>query len=106
METSIETEPVPQDVSLERRGSTVVAVPREGRPALTAVEVEETIAQPPPRRRVCVSVVGREIQRVHGLAVSLDQQSLKILFKARPPVTRGCAAEKDPVRPGAHQNAV
>ena len=45
METSIETEPVPQDVSLERRGSTVVAVPREGRPALTAVEVEETIAQ-------------------------------------------------------------
>lgn len=44
MEISIETEPVPQDVSLERRGSTVVAVPREGRPMLTAAEVEETVA--------------------------------------------------------------
>ena len=38
----IEIEPVPLDVSLERRGSTVVAVPREGRPVLTAAEVEET----------------------------------------------------------------
>lgn len=45
METSIETEPVPQDVSLERRGSTVVAVPREGLPVLTAAEVEETTAR-------------------------------------------------------------
>ena len=38
----IEIEPVPLDVSLERRGSVVVAVPREGRPVLTAAEVEET----------------------------------------------------------------
>ena len=38
----IEIEPVPLDVSLERHGSTVVAVPREGRPVLTAAEVEET----------------------------------------------------------------
>ena len=45
METSIEIAPVPPDVSLERRGSVVVAVPREGRPALTASEVEETIAR-------------------------------------------------------------
>ena len=38
----IEIEPVPLDVSLERRGSVVVAVPREGRPVLTAEEVDET----------------------------------------------------------------
>ncbi|MDE2793675.1 MAG: AbrB/MazE/SpoVT family DNA-binding domain-containing protein [Gemmatimonadota bacterium] len=38
----IEIEPVPLDVSLERHGSTVVAVPRDGQPALTAAEVEET----------------------------------------------------------------
>ncbi len=38
----IEIEPVPLDVSLERRGSVVVAVPREGRPVLTAAEVDET----------------------------------------------------------------
>ena len=38
----IEIEPVPLDVSLERHGSTVVAVPREGRPVLTAAEVGET----------------------------------------------------------------
>ena len=40
----IEIEPVPLDVSLERRGSIVVAVPREGRSVLTAAEVEETTA--------------------------------------------------------------
>ena len=39
----IEIEPVPLDVSLERRGSVVVAVPREGRPVLTAEQVDETI---------------------------------------------------------------
>ena len=38
----IEIEPVPLDVSLEPRGSAVVAVPREGRPVLTAAEVERT----------------------------------------------------------------
>jgi len=40
----IEIEPVPLDVSLERHGSTVVAVPREGQPVLTAAEVEKTTA--------------------------------------------------------------
>ena len=40
----VEIEPVPLDVSLERRGTAVVAVPREGRPVLTAAEVEETTA--------------------------------------------------------------
>ena len=40
----VEIEPVPLDVSLERHGSAVVAVPREGRPVLTAAEVEETTA--------------------------------------------------------------
>ena len=40
----IEIEPAPLDVALERRGSAVVAVPREGRPVLTAAEVEETTA--------------------------------------------------------------
>lgn len=40
----IEIEPVPLDVSLERHGSTVVAVPRRERPVLTASEVEETTA--------------------------------------------------------------
>ncbi|WP_420634283.1 AbrB/MazE/SpoVT family DNA-binding domain-containing protein [Candidatus Palauibacter sp.] len=40
----IEIEPVPLDVSLERRGSAVVAVPRGGRPVLTASEVDETAA--------------------------------------------------------------
>lgn len=44
METSIEIEPVPLEVSLERHGSALVAVPREHRPALTAAEVEEVIA--------------------------------------------------------------
>ena len=38
----IEIEPVPLDVSLEPRASVVVAVPREGRPVLTAAEVERT----------------------------------------------------------------
>ena len=45
METSIEIAPVPLDVSLERHGSVVVAVPREGRPVLKAAEVEETTAR-------------------------------------------------------------
>ena len=45
METSIEIEPGPLDVSLERRGSVVLAVPREGPSVLTAAEVEETIAE-------------------------------------------------------------
>ena len=40
----VEIEPVPLKISLERRGSTVVAVPREGRPVLTAAEVDETTA--------------------------------------------------------------
>ena len=40
----IEIEPVPLDVSLERRGSAVVAVPREERSVLTAAEVDETTA--------------------------------------------------------------
>ncbi len=40
----IEIEPVPMDVSLERHGSVVVAVPRTGRPTLTAAEVEDTTA--------------------------------------------------------------
>ena len=38
----IEIEPVPLDVTLEPRGSTVVAVPRGDRPVLTAAEVEKT----------------------------------------------------------------
>lgn len=38
----VEIEPVSLDVSLERHGSTVVAVPRDGQPALTAAEVEAT----------------------------------------------------------------
>ena len=38
MDGRIEIEPVPLDVSLERRGCIVVAVPREGRPVLTADE--------------------------------------------------------------------
>lgn len=38
----IEIEPAPLDVSLERRGSTVVAVPRGQRPVLTAAEVDKT----------------------------------------------------------------
>lgn len=40
----IEIEPVPLEVSLERRGSVVVAVPRKGQAVLTAAEVEETTA--------------------------------------------------------------
>ena len=40
----IEIEPVPLDVSLEQRGSAVVAVPREGRAVLTSAEVDDTIA--------------------------------------------------------------
>ena len=40
----IEIEPIPLDVSLERHGSVVVAVPRPGRPTLTAAEVEDTTA--------------------------------------------------------------
>lgn len=40
----VEIEPVPLDVSLERHGATVVAVPRGQPPVLTAAEVEETIA--------------------------------------------------------------
>lgn len=38
----LEIAPVPRDVVLERRGSGVVAVPREERRVLTAGEVEET----------------------------------------------------------------
>lgn len=38
----VEIEPVPLKVSLVRHGSAVVAVPRGGRPVLTAVEVDET----------------------------------------------------------------
>lgn len=41
----IEIEPVPLDVSLERRGSVVVAVPRGQRPVLTAAEVERTTSE-------------------------------------------------------------
>ena len=41
----IEIEPVPLDVSLERRGSIVVVVPRDGQSALTAAEVEETTSR-------------------------------------------------------------
>lgn len=40
----IEIEPVPLEVSLERHGSTLVAVAREPRPALTAAEVDRTTA--------------------------------------------------------------
>ncbi|MCY3810013.1 MAG: AbrB/MazE/SpoVT family DNA-binding domain-containing protein [Gemmatimonadetes bacterium] len=40
----IEIEPVPLEVSLERRGSVVVAVPRKGQAVLTEAEVEETTA--------------------------------------------------------------
>lgn len=40
----IEIEPVPLDVSLERRGSVVVAVPQKAQAVLTAAEVEETTA--------------------------------------------------------------
>ena len=40
----IEIEPVPLNVSLERRGSIVVAVPRQGRSVLRVAEVEETTA--------------------------------------------------------------
>ncbi len=40
----IEIEPVPLEVSLERRGSVVVAVPQKGQAVLTAAEVEETTA--------------------------------------------------------------
>ena len=38
----VEMEPVPLDVSLERRGSLVVAVPRGQPPVLTAEDVEKT----------------------------------------------------------------
>jgi len=40
----VEIEPAPLDVTLERRGEFVVAVPRRGQPTLTGSEVEETIA--------------------------------------------------------------
>lgn len=40
----VEIEPVPLDVSLEPHGPVMVAVPREGRPELTAAEVDETTA--------------------------------------------------------------
>lgn len=40
----IEIEPVSLEVSRERRGSVVVAVPRKGQAVLTAKEVEETTA--------------------------------------------------------------
>ncbi len=39
-----EGEPVPLEVSLERRGAVVVAVPRRGQAVLTAAEVEEATA--------------------------------------------------------------
>lgn len=40
----IEREPVPLEVSLERRGAVVAAVPRRGKAVLTAPEVEEATA--------------------------------------------------------------
>jgi len=40
----VEIEPVPLEVSLERCGGAMIAVPREGRPELTAAEVDETTA--------------------------------------------------------------
>ena len=40
----VEIEPVPLEVSLERRGPVVVAVPRKGQAVLTEAEVEETTA--------------------------------------------------------------
>ena len=40
----VEIEPVPLEVSLERHGSALVAVPRERRPELTAAEVDKTTA--------------------------------------------------------------
>lgn len=39
----VELEPVPMDVSLERRGKLLVAVPRRARKKLTRSEVEATI---------------------------------------------------------------
>jgi len=39
----VEIEPVPLDIELERRGRLVVAIPRQSQPALTELEVEETI---------------------------------------------------------------
>ena len=39
----VEIEPAPLDIELERRGRLVVAIPRQSQPALTELEVEETI---------------------------------------------------------------
>lgn len=41
----VEIEPVPMAVTLQRRGSLVVAVPESDQPLLQASEVEETIAE-------------------------------------------------------------
>ena len=41
----VEIEPVPLTVTLQRRGSLVVAVPESEQPVLKAAEVDETIAE-------------------------------------------------------------
>lgn len=41
----VEIEPVPLTVTLQRRGSLVVAVPQEEPPALRAAEVDEAITE-------------------------------------------------------------
>ena len=41
----VEIEPVPLTVSLQRRGSLVVAVPEADQPVMRAVDVDETLAQ-------------------------------------------------------------
>ncbi len=41
----VEIEPVPLAVSLQRRGSLVVAVPEADQPVMRAADVDETLAQ-------------------------------------------------------------
>ena len=41
----VEIEPVPLTVSLQRRGSLVVAVPEADQPVMRAADVDETLAQ-------------------------------------------------------------
>ena len=41
----VEIEPVPLTVSLQHRGSLVVAVPEADQPVMRAVDVDETLAQ-------------------------------------------------------------
>ena len=41
----VEIEPVPLTVTLQRRGSLVVAVPEADQPVMRAADVDETIAQ-------------------------------------------------------------